>query len=93
MNRLITFAVVILFSTVGFSQSDGNKIYEKQGDLIAVTSYFEDGSIKEQGFYKDNKLHGEWNKFNKQGKKIVHAHYLNGKKTGVWRFIRKQMLS
>ena len=68
-------------------------IYEKQGELVAVTLFYENGSIKEQGFYKDKKLHGEWIKYNREGVKITRAQYNCGMKTGNWMFLNKGILT
>ncbi len=86
--------MVVLFTSIGFSQN--NKVestYEKQGNLVAVTNYYDNGSVKEQGFYKDKKLHGEWKMYNQEGVLIVTAHYENGKKTGKWVFLKDGVLT
>ncbi len=59
--------------------------YEKEGDLVKVTKYFDSGEVKEKGFYDaDKKLTGKWMQFNKKGKKTTIAHYYKGKKVGKW---------
>ena len=86
MKNISIYLFVLLFSFASFAQDTNEPTYEKQGDLVAVTTYHEDGSIKEQGFYKDKKLHGEWNMYNQDGIKIAKANYINGDKSGVWMF-------
>lgn len=93
MNRLIILITVMFFYVGGFAQTNKNKTYKKQGNLVSVTSYFENGQIKEQGFYKNKKLHGEWSRYDENGKRIVLAYYSKGIKTGVWKFITNGVIS
>tara|TARA_B110000967_G_scaffold165032_1_gene172558 strand:- start:162 stop:515 length:354 start_codon:yes stop_codon:yes gene_type:complete len=86
MKNISIILLAILFSCTCYAQNINVPTYKKQGDLVAVTTYHEDGSIKEQGFYKDKKLHGEWNMYNQDGIKIAKANYINGDKSGVWMF-------
>lgn len=60
--------------------------FEKQGDLIKGTFYYEDGSIRQEGTYKDRKLHGEWVSYDQNGKKNAIAQYREGVKMGKWFF-------
>lgn len=94
MKKVLIYMMVALFTSAGFAQNDkAESTYEKQGDLVAVTNYYENGSVKEQGFYKDKKLHGEWKMYNQEGVLIVKAYYANGKKTGKWLFIKDGVLT
>lgn len=90
-------AVLLMFvfcSSLAFAQnSTVESTYEKDGGLVAVTTYHEDGSVKETGFYKNKKLHGEWAKFNQEGVKVARAYYTNGKKTGKWMFLNNGVLT
>ena len=58
--------------------------YEKAGDMVKVTNFYEDGSIKEQGFYKNKVITGVWTTYDRQGDKTAIAKYDNGKKVGKW---------
>jgi len=58
--------------------------YEKIGDLVKVTNFYEDGSIKEEGFYKNKVITGTWTTYNQDGEKTAIAKYNNGKKEGKW---------
>jgi antitoxin component YwqK of YwqJK toxin-antitoxin module len=93
MKNISIYLFALLFSFASFAQDTNEAKYEKQGDLVAVTTYYEDGSIKEQGFYKDKKLHGEWSMFNREGIKITKANYTNGKKSGTWMFLNNGVLT
>ena len=50
------------------------------------TSYYENGSMKAEGNFKDNKETGEWKEFNEQGKLAAAGRYNEGLKTGAWKF-------
>ncbi len=52
MKNISIYLLIVLFSFAGFAQDTNEPTYEKQGDLVAVTNYYEDGSVKEEGFYK-----------------------------------------
>ncbi len=75
----------IIFSIVvsGYAQ-DNKATYKAEGDLVKATYYYEDGSIKTQGFFKDKKLTGQWTRFDKDGNKVQLAYYNEGKKVGKW---------
>jgi antitoxin component YwqK of YwqJK toxin-antitoxin module len=81
--KFFTLVFFIFFVSLGFAQEIKPKL-EKQGDLIKATYYFDNGKVKEVGFFLNNKLHGEWITFNEEGKKTAVANYENGKKTGKW---------
>ncbi|MBW1297034.1 toxin-antitoxin system YwqK family antitoxin [Aquimarina litoralis] len=83
-NLLMTLAV--LFSGIMMAQ-DVKPTFEKEGNTIKGTFYYETGEIRQQGFYnKEGKLHGEWKSYDATGKKIAMGQYENGEKTGKWFF-------
>jgi antitoxin component YwqK of YwqJK toxin-antitoxin module len=77
-------ALIFLFSISISSAQEVEPAYEKFGDLVKATYYFENGAIKEQGFFKETKLTGKWVSYDKQGEKTRIAHYKAGKKVGKW---------
>lgn len=82
---LVMFAFVMNAQNVREDKTMENPTYEKVGDLVKVTMFYETGEIKEQGFYdSDNKLTGKWLQFGKNGKKTTVAHYYKGAKVGKW---------
>ena len=92
--KTLILIVAITFSGSMFAQTDAiEPVFEKQGELIKGTFYYEDGNVRQEGTYKDGKLHGEWVTYNGEGKKNGLAHYTNGKKTGKWFFWDKDRLS
>lgn len=61
-------------------------VFEKQNELIKGTYYYEDGNVKQEGTYKDGKLHGKWISYDQNGNKTAQAAYANGEKVGTWYF-------
>lgn len=82
MKKIIAICIFTL-ATIGYAQEQ-KPTYKAEGDLVKVTYYYEDGSIKTQGFFKDKKLTGEWVRFDKDGNKTQLAYYNSGKKIGKW---------
>ena len=80
--KILLFLALLTFTT-GFTQQIEPK-FEKQGELVKAIYFFENGSIKQMGFFHKDKLHGEWMSFDKDGNKTTIAHYNKGKKTGSW---------
>ncbi len=81
-------AAILMILSVGFmyAQNDNNTKYEQKGDLVEATIYNDNGNIEQHGFFKDKKLHGTWTYFNTSGEKVSVGSYVNGVKTGKWRF-------
>ena len=84
MKSLTAYLVLfMLMVNVSFAQQI-EPTFEKQNDLVKATYYYENGTIKEVGFFKDDKLHKQWISYNKEGKIKVVAIYDNGVKNGKW---------
>jgi len=84
MKRLIgTMVLVLAFISLAFAQEVKPK-FEKQNDLVKATYYYDNGAVKEVGFFKENKLHAQWVTYNEAGEKITVAEYDMGKKVGTW---------
>ncbi|KGL61979.1 hypothetical protein [Polaribacter sp. Hel1_85] len=82
MKKAILLAILFI-SAIGYSQ-DKATTYEKEGDLVKATYFYDNGDVKVQGFFKDKKLTGTWTSFDKQGNKTQIAQYNEGKKVGKW---------
>lgn len=80
---LAVFAVML---SAGMMAQDVKPVFEQEGELIKGTFYYEDGSISQEGTYKDGKLHGEWISYGQDGKKTAIAKYSEGNKIGKWFF-------
>lgn len=85
ITKILLAAVFLIGGTMS-AQENPEPVFEKKGELIKGTFYYEDGSVKQEGTYKDGKLHGEWISYDQDGKKEAVAQYTAGKKTGKWFF-------
>jgi antitoxin component YwqK of YwqJK toxin-antitoxin module len=86
MKRVIMF-FVFLISVVSYAQEQTNTKFEKVGDEIEVTYYYENGVVKQHGFFNENgKLQGTWTSYNIEGDKLAIGNYDNGQKVGKWFF-------
>ena len=90
MKKAILLAILFV-SAIGFSQ-ENETTFEREGDLVKATYYFDNGDVKVQGFFKDKKLTGIWTSFDKQGNKTQIAQYNEGKKVGKWFVWNKESL-
>ncbi len=91
--RNLVMMLAMMFSATIFAQ-EVKPTFEKQGDQIKGTFFYENGTIRQQGFYsKEGKLHGEWKSYDATGKKIAMGQYKNGVKTGKWFFWSADKLS
>ncbi|ARV15433.1 toxin-antitoxin system YwqK family antitoxin [Polaribacter sp. SA4-12] len=90
MKKAILLAILFI-SALGFSQ-EKETTFERDGDLVKATYYFDNGDVKVQGFFKDKKLTGIWTSFDKKGNKTQIAQYKEGKKTGKWFVWNKESL-
>lgn len=87
---------IAIFVFIGLNENYAQEFqstFEQQGDLIKGTFYYEDGGIKQEGTYKDGKLHGKWISFGQDGKKTALAHYHRGEKVGKWFFWSTDLLT
>ncbi|WP_405209287.1 toxin-antitoxin system YwqK family antitoxin [Aquimarina sp. LLG6339-5] len=92
MKKIIMTAA-ILFSGMAIAQ-DAKPTFEKEGNSIKGTYFYDNGEIRQQGFYNlEGKLHGEWKSYDATGKKISMGQYNNGIKTGKWFFWENEKLS
>lgn len=83
MKKIIGILVIgFMMATTAYAQSP---TYERVGKQIKVTKYY-DGTdiVKEVGFMKDGKSHGQWTEYTREGEVRIEATYVDGKKEGVW---------
>ncbi|MCB7481691.1 toxin-antitoxin system YwqK family antitoxin [Christiangramia sediminis] len=93
INYIFLVAAFLLGGVVTAQEKDLEPVFEKQGELIKGTFYYEDGSIRQEGTYKDGRLHGKWISYNQNGEKTAIANYENGKKDGKWFFWSENKLT
>ena len=89
MKKLLSiafiFATLVLTAQNLSASETPEPVYEIEDGLVKVTSFYESGEIREQGFYDaEKKLTGEWVQFDKTGKKTMVANYYKGAKVGKW---------
>jgi antitoxin component YwqK of YwqJK toxin-antitoxin module len=82
----------LVISGVIFAQNVEPK-YEIQGNLVKATYFYDNGQIKQEGFYKDGKVHGKWVSYNELGNKISLGEFNKGEKTGKWFFWNESTLN
>lgn len=92
------FVLLIGFGSVGWTNaqvpqnefySDGQlkARYSNLGsNVIQVTYFYDDGAVRETGFFKDNQNHGHWVSYDTLGKKTTEGLYHNSNREGSWRF-------
>lgn len=85
MRKIVIAAVFFSGATI-MAQEKPEPRFEKDADLIKGTFYYEDGSIEQEGTYKNGELHGKWISYNQTGEKKAIAQYTFGDKTGKWFF-------
>ncbi|HEX8269926.1 MAG TPA: membrane-binding protein [Flavobacterium sp.] len=79
------FIAAVLFTGFASAQSVQPKL-EAYGEMVKATYYHENGSIQQQGFFKEGKLDGQWVSYDVNGNKLAVAEYSKGVKTGKWVF-------
>ena len=90
MNKfLITLAIAVFMVNGSFAQTL-EPTFEKQDDLVKATYYYDNGAVKEVGFFKDDKLHDQWVSYDQEGKIKVVAFYKNGVKDGKWYMVGEE---
>ena len=82
MRHLILITLVFL-STIGFGQ---NKVVSTlEDDIIKKVTYYEDGSIREVGYFDLNeRRHGKWILYLENGNIKSIASFQHGLKHGEW---------
>jgi antitoxin component YwqK of YwqJK toxin-antitoxin module len=91
MKNLIMICAFLVTGVIFAQQIEPT--YEIEGKLVKVTTFHDNGKVKQEGFYKDGKVHGKWVSYAENGKKISLGEYVNGKKTGKWFFWNANTLS
>ncbi len=90
--KKVVIVAVLLVSGMMFAQEVEPK-FEVVDNMVKATYFYENGQVKEQGFYLDGKLHGKWVSYNQDGTKQTIGEYNEGQKTGKWFFWNENALS
>mgnify|MGYP003617241329 CR=1 FL=1 len=83
--KKVVIAVVLLVSSLSFAQEVKPKL-EVVDQMVKATYYYDNGQVKQEGYYLDGKLHGKWVAFNEDGTKQSIGEYNKGAKSGKWFF-------
>ncbi len=84
MKKLL-YLVVFAFC-FGASAQNMEPKFEKEGEKVKATYFHANGEVSQEGYFLNEKLHGEWKMFNENGEKIAMGNYVKGAKTGTWTF-------
>ena len=90
--KKVVIAVVLLVSSLSFAQEVKPK-FEVVDQMVKATYYYDNGKVKQEGYYLDGKLHGKWMAYNEDGSKQSIGEYNKGAKTGKWFFWSDASLS
>ena len=91
MKKLV-IASVLLVSSLSFAQEVKPKL-EVVNEMVKATYYYDNGQVKQEGYYLDGKLHGKWMAYNEDGSKQSIGENNKGTKTGKWFFWSDASLS
>ena len=85
--RTYILTLVLLFGCTVMAQQDAPKtVVEQEGKLTKVSVYHDNGQLAQEGFLKNNRLHGKWMKYDAEGKLLCVANYTKGERNGTWLF-------
>lgn len=84
MKKIFTALAIMLLTVSMVNAQDKEPTFERQDDLVKATYYHDNGMIKEVGYFKNDKLHDQWIKYDQAGKIKIVATYDNGLKDGKW---------
>lgn len=83
--KKISAAGFLLMAGV-LSAQNAKPVHEIENNIVKSTYYYDNGNVRQSGFYKDGKLTGAWVAYNEDGTKQSMGTYENGKKVGKWFF-------
>ena len=86
MNMKKIIIAGLLLSAGVLSAQTKDHDFSIENNIVKATYYYENGNIKQEGSYKDGKLHGSWTSYNEDGTKLAMGEYKNGQKCGKWLF-------
>ena len=79
---------LILILTLGLTGLNAKepKVVSQEEDTPKVVIYGDSGNDLQEGYIKNNKLHGYWASYNKLSKTLAFGKYNRGEKAGKWFF-------
>ena len=89
MIYMLMFTTTAVFAqnkqTVNYETGEVKSIYEQNKELVEVTHFYKDGTVKETGFFKDGVPEGQWISYAPTGDKTAELNYKDGKRHGEFR--------
>lgn len=82
----LLFTLLLISSLTAKAQDAAKSIIKEKGAQTQVTIFHDNGTIAQQGFIKNNKIHGQWVSYDTEGKTTMLGFYRKGKKIGKWVF-------
>ena len=86
------FIMALLFVGCLYAQEQTEPQLEKVGTVVKATYFHDNGEIAQTGYLLKGRLHGQWFKYDKEGKKIASGKYVDGKRSGKWFFWTDEVL-
>ncbi len=93
MKKVIIVGVLMVSSMLVAQNKEIEPKFEVVNEMVKATYFHDNGTIKEQGYYLDGKLHGKWVVYNQDGTKQTMGEYDKGKKVGKWFFWKSTSLN
>ena len=84
MKKIFAILTILLISSNLSIAQSVEPTFEKENDLVKATYFYDNGMVKEVGFFKEDKLHDKWVSYDQEGKISIVAQYENGLKDGQW---------
>jgi antitoxin component YwqK of YwqJK toxin-antitoxin module len=92
MKKYIVIGAMLISGMI-FAQNSVKPKLEAVGNLVKATYVYDNGQVKQEGFYKNGKLQGQWVSYDVNGNKTAVAEYNKGQKVGKWFFWNDAVLS
>lgn len=87
MRKIMCAFALLLMTFNSYGQKEKELSMNEETGLIEAVYYHDNGVISQKGtFNLDRKLHGEWISYNDQGTIIAQGSYINGLRSGTWKF-------
>jgi len=80
------YLILILTLSLAGLNAKEPKVVSQEEDTSKVVIYGDSGNDLQEGYIKNNRLHGYWASYNKLSKTLAFGKYNRGEKAGKWFF-------
>ena len=80
------YLILILTLSLAGLNAKEPKVVSQEEDTSKVVIYGDRGNDLQEGYIKNNRLHGYWASYNKSSKTLAFGKYNRGEKAGKWFF-------